>query len=261
MQQEQRGRWVYIPDQEETPMTFQIGMVGDDGVLLTSDTRATHIHFADIDGTTRMVRTVSDSPKVSIDAPNRVAYCWAGDDLGRILIRIISERINETLRDDPKVLLGICVEATLREAATLKQADSTLLRNNCDVLLAILSSPVSMKLWKIHISTRPGCPVPVTGIDEELTKVVVGDQANSDVFFSERYFSNFRKVPLNQLVPLASHVILQGAKLSSGVSGLQIVLCRPSGFHELTDGELAVFVEQSKALDSQIAESLGIPRS
>jgi len=240
-------------------MTFQIGMVGEDGVLLASDTRVTHTHLADIDGVTKRVRTVSDTPKISFDAGKYIACCWAGDDLGRILIRIINEKINAALRDNPDVFIGVCIEATLREARALTQADPTLLRNNCDVLMTMLSGR-RMRLWKIHISTRPGCADPVIGIDEELTKIVSGDQANSAVFFSEHYFPKFRKVLLDQLVPLASHVILQGARLASGVNGLQIVLCRPSGFHELSEEDIAGRLRWSNEVDSQIERLLEIPR-
>src|SRR5579863_4399601 len=69
------GQWVYHPGPEEIPVTFQIGALGDEGIILGSDRRAAD----ESHGT----RTTFDTPKIVVIDDLRLAYCYAGDLLAK----------------------------------------------------------------------------------------------------------------------------------------------------------------------------------
>jgi hypothetical protein len=89
--------------------------------------------------------------------------------------------------------------------------------------------------------------------------VCTGDQASPAVFFTERYFPADRKLPIRDLIPLAAHTVLMASKFSAGIGGLQIVLCRPSGFELLDGEEISILGVRSQKIDFGLADSLGLP--
>ena len=237
-------------------MTFQIGMVGSDGILLASDTLCTNIHASNavaLDGT----RTSFDAPKIQIEKAKGIAYCWSGDELGRILVNQISDLVNG-LRTDMRVFLSMCSQEAIHRAAVIRAANPAVPIGSCEVLLAIQTGSTSVSLWKTRIVQSQNQFIPPT-IEPIITKAITGDAVNAAAFFAEKYFPRFRKLPVQDLIRLAAHVVLMAGKLNSaGVGGLQIVVCRGSGFTELTTEEISSLVEQSSRLDSEIAERIGM---
>jgi len=60
------------PSTEDVPVTFQVGMVASDGVILASDTRITY---------TQSARTKSTTEKIICEKEPQIAYCWSGDEM------------------------------------------------------------------------------------------------------------------------------------------------------------------------------------
>src|SRR5258708_3142237 len=65
----------YCPPSEDVPMTFQVGLVGSDGVLLASDKRVRDVRGG-------LVATF-DTDKIVVLDDLHLAYCFAGDLLAR----------------------------------------------------------------------------------------------------------------------------------------------------------------------------------
>jgi hypothetical protein len=258
MPQKQRGQCVYVPAPEDIPVTFQIGMVGEDGVLLASDTCCTQ--GSSFVGSIRRTEPIR---KIQIDRTNHFAYCWAGDDLGILTAQAITAKVSDLEYGEFKSFLYACASTAVANAKGITFVDRNRRLNSCTLLIsAPTSSAEAMALWKLQIQNLPEqAPVimvePIDGIGG---KTVTGDQSNPAVFFTERYFPRGRKSPMQDLILLAAHTVVMASKFNSGVSGLQIVLCRQSGFHELSEEEMAVYADRSKAIDSDISDWLGIPR-
>src|SRR5205809_8004096 len=80
-----KGHWVYISDPEEIPVTFQIGIVGSDGILLASDRATTRINgYRGSPFMATKITTVGDF----------LAYCCAGDDTAITLSNEIEKNID-----------------------------------------------------------------------------------------------------------------------------------------------------------------------
>jgi len=235
-------------------VTFQIGMVGSDGVLLASDTLCTHLHIAD--GAIR-TGTTSNSPKIQIENAKGIAYCWSGDEFGRIAVATISDLFREGSRTDIRSFLRECGVQAVNRAGDQRSVNPTTPLSSCEVLVAIRSENNYMSLWSLRmLNTVEHQFFPA--VERVTTKAVTGDAVNSAVFFSENYFSRFCTLPIAELVPLAAHTVLMAGRLSSGVGGLQIVLCRGDGFTELGSNEISAIEEQAANRDSAIADSFRV---
>lgn len=242
----QSGRWVYIPDPEEIPVTFQIGMVGSDGVLLASDRLASQ---SATDGP-GPYRDTFRTDKIRITESKRIAYCCAGDKLSIEAGRKIAGSIAE-LQGDYAIQQGIYSygsEAISEERQRMagKQPWERLRGGS---LLLVTSVP-SLGLWRVDIALDRNIPCALKVED----KIWVGDNTTPAAFFPERYY---QKRPIEELVFLAAHTVLTAGSMNpAGVGGLDIALCRPSGFEMLPAERVAALERQSEKLRLQISDSL-----
>jgi 20S proteasome alpha/beta subunit len=233
----QRGRWVYIPGPEETPVTFQVGIVGSDGVVLASD--LCHIY----PGNCADSRTAMKS-KIMISKDQRIACCASGDDTAAYAAQLCAGS-----RDDLEIrqFLMDCSEAAIK-----RDAAGT---SNHGAVLAVDRSPNGAKLYQLILRDPVLIPYEIS-----YGAVYQGDQGNPAAFFLERYVPKMRNVPLEQLILVAAHAVVTAGSINPwGVRGLEIVICTKDGFQLLADQELSKLVDQSRTLDSAIADSLGIP--
>jgi hypothetical protein len=232
-------------------MTFQIGMVGSDGVLLASDTLCTV--DPPLSGS---IRHTYNTPKIELDEHNGIAYCWSGDQLGRLTTQIVSETLGEVPHHlNFKQFLYTSAQAAIIKASALKTDGDVRMFRHCMSQIVIRRS-ARLELWKLEIINQGNCGIPVQIYPEEMSaKCFTGDVSNQAVYFAERHF---QKLPIKDLTLLAAHSVIMASKFSSGVGGLQIALCRESGFSILSDEEIADLRERSKKLDSDLAISLGV---
>ena len=98
------GQWVFIPAREEILVTFQIGIVANNGVILASDKAATHL-AGKVDST-----NITD--KIKCSQSPMMCYCWAGDDtlMSSVVRRFLA-------KVDSKSNLGEQIIKSLEEAA------------------------------------------------------------------------------------------------------------------------------------------------
>jgi hypothetical protein len=217
--------------EEEVPMTFQLGIVGRGGeVLLASD--LLHTDNAEYNRTTYL------APK--IETSGNVACCSAGAKHAQIA----SDQIIRGLGSAEPTNLKVWIQEKVTPSAG---------PHGGSVLVAYRRE-YTVELWTVRV----GDGIPLA--DQVLSRTVQGDKSNSAGFVLERYLPAEKVLlPLSRLLVIAAHTVLMAGKInSSGVAGLEIVLCRPSGFERLGAVEVAQLTAQSAKLDAGISAVLGL---
>ncbi len=244
---EQSKVWTMIPDPEEIPVTFQLGIIGEDGVLLASDTLCTAI---------TPYRSRYNSPKIQLEEEKHVAYCWAGDALGKLLEQEISSGLDNLKYTEAKTFLQRAAHAAISKASAIRATDPGRQFYSCTLLITAPTHSGRMALWKVQASAPPLGGPQVT-FEEILDRSLAGDQSTSAVFFTERYFPRNQTLPIRNLIPLAAHTVLLAGKLNPvGIGGLEMALCRPSGVERVTEAELEQIILSSESLDRDIGSRL-----
>jgi hypothetical protein len=240
----QAGRWFYIPDPDEPLMTFQIGMVGNDGILLASDQLATY------SGNSYQYSDTSRMRKIAITQTGRIAYCCAGDRLSIVTGAAIANSIDQL--DEYSASVKDCVVQAVYSSSTpviageCKQPDGNAEPLRGGSILVATCKPLG--LWRIDVI--PGkLPIVVPILD----KAKIGDSNTAAPFFTESYYSNR---PVEELLFLAAHTVLTAGAMSQWVKGLDIVLCKPSGCKMLTGQRIEELTLRSETLRSQISDWL-----
>jgi len=228
-------------------MTFQVGIVGSDGVLLASD--RSHLSFAPGQGSARTSYSAS-----KIHTEGCIAYCTSGGEYSAFaakrIIHYLStdrgvEQMRKALEDAGWEALQLCLKSLGQEVMEFRRHGSVLAVN-------ISSSPVS--LWHMDVAF-----VGREAIQIEDCKYG-GDMGNAAVFFTERYRSGKTLVPIKNLRLMAAHTILMASKLNpTAVSGLEILECRADGFERVSDNEIAKLMSMSERLDTEISNALQAP--
>jgi hypothetical protein len=228
------GQWVYVPNPEENPVTFQVGIVGSDGeILLASDRLVVK---------TAGIRDSSEIDKITIADSGDTAYCWAGDDGCLLAIAQIMKGINAGFRNFRDLLIESAQMALIIESQTREARNGRQLRGG-NVLIAH-RTPNNLQLWELTIS------VPCDA-ERIFDKTTIGDRTNPARLFLEKYFP---VRPAKESMLLAAHTVLMaGALNKTFVGGLDIALCSPNGFKKLTRDEIAELENRSRIVDTEIA--------
>jgi hypothetical protein len=84
------------------------------------------------------------------------------------------------------------------------------------------------------------------------TIAIAGDNLNAAIFWAERYY---KKMPIEQLAPLAAHLVNDARILSSGtISGLEIILCKRNEILRMSDESIQKLLEISAEWSRSIGE-------
>lgn len=241
------GQWVFVPNREEVPVTFQIGIVANNGVILASDKAATHL--------AGKVDSISITDKIKFSNSPMMCYCWAGDDtlmssvVRRFLAKVdskpnlgeqIIKSLEEAAWDEFKALYGP-LESPSPCTQSLHRESSMLVACPCFD---------GTKLFRLGFSRTPS-------VNIVHDKTVEGLAGNAAAFFLERYYRSFANQDrtVEALLPVAAHCILMGGKVNPNVHGLELALCTKEEcklIHNLAD-----LLKFSSQLDSEIAKRLG----
>jgi hypothetical protein len=223
--------------EEELPMTIQVGMVGTDGILIAGDTRWTNTPML----TNRLYaggRYGFNSSKIKISPERGIAISQARDMeiAGQIADQIIAELKDEDFRYPASAIAEIAAKMSfpVKEEA------------HC---LVVLTRPMP-QLFHFLFATVQGKWAPICQPME--TIAIAGDNVNASIFWAERYY---QRIPIEQLVPLAAHLVVCARKLNTGtISGLEIVLCTPSGIHRLSDESIHELEVKADEWDRNIGD-------
>jgi 20S proteasome alpha/beta subunit len=219
---------------EDIPVTFQLGLIARDGIVLASDT----LYVQNIDGQ----RSTYHSEKIGLGADALVAYCCAGDELAVRAAHFLSARRFAPQDDFRGRMMGAIQEARNENVGADFRGGH---------ILAVHRTNDGPELWFTAISNGQV----VRRVNHG--KIVAGDTGNAAVFFAERYFPNASIPTVEELLPLAAHSVLMAGELNpGGVDGLEIAIIRSTGAEKLHGAGLSSLIEQSRRLDQQIAKEL-----
>lgn len=239
MQQEHRGRWVYIPDPEET-MTFQVGIMGSDGVVLASD--SCHSYPGSSNATLRRL----GKPKILISEDGRVVCCASGDDVSGDVAELCS---GLRVRADFVRHIVDCRDEVMTNTEESNR------KKYHGAVLAVDITPQGAQLYHMEITRPIRSPGPVP-----FGYACEGDRSNSAGFFLERYVPSGRNLLMENLVFIAAHtVLIAGSMNSRFVNNLELVTCTKHGCRRFPAEDLAKLLERSRQLDSDIALRFEVP--
>jgi len=232
---------------EEGPVTFQVGMLASDGVLLASD-------MLTIEKVVNKPAALSQREKIVLRRDKGIAYCCAGDELASAVGKEIAERIDSSSYSDLAGFLSNSVEEIVARDAPVGYSSWF----GGSVLLVCGSGP--LELWRLNFIKQSARPPEVYRIKGRF--VTTGDECNYARLYLEQYFPGHRdrKPTVADLVPLAAHTVLVAADLNpQEIQGLEIVLCTQSGFERLPEARTEILCDFSTNLIGEIKRRFGFP--
>lgn len=239
---DQRG----YPSSEDIPVTFQIGIVGTDGVLLASDVRArSTAGFRD--GISAGVDFSATTEKLFCYPEFHHAYCIAGNDntiwrVGHCAHENIKKHGNTFL--DHETVRSLLWDSVNEICKSIGPIGSKYYGS----MLLSYQGQQSVDLWRVNLNGFG------PGVNAVLDKTFEGDAANSAAFFLVQYY---RAAPIKQLLPLAAHCVLTAAKLNpTGVEGLEIVVSTLEQTRKLEKQELSALKQASETLEAAIYQHI-----
>jgi len=194
-------------------MTFQIGLVGSDGLIIASDETAVREGGLRADGKCSM-RVSSGVEKIFVAKKNNLICAFAGDS---IVTNFASELIQSVSSgDDLSEDLALKNRAT--EVYEAHHSVEIRKRTSGQMMVAI---PGVLKLWEFLFM---GGEVILQAVSN---RSFCGDRCNPAVYFAERYLPlDSLKYPVERLKLIAAHTILEGSALNpTSVGGLSILIC------------------------------------
>lgn len=245
-----------VSQEELDAMTFQMGMVTTEGVLLASDRQLTSLSG------TRFGRLI---PKIEFYENENFAHCSAGDNFCEIFTDVIRTRLAKGVdftgdwQHVRQALRDTVTEARGKEAKARRKILRSLDRKPVAKwtgghTMLVFRGGAGVTLWTVDTSGQNPTILPV----DMGERAIAGDKISPALFFIERYFKLVPKT-LDALIPLAAHTVLMAE--SDYVGGLQIGLFTKDEFRILTDEELKPYIELSKQIDSGVAKLLLSPKS
>lgn len=227
---------------EVPTMTFEVGIVGTDGIVLASDKKYTSLGLE--------TKESFMCGKIEIDPELGLAYCCAGDDLCVTVVENVLSGLRQPIHNRlTKELLIIAAQT-----AITKEPEGRSKRQGRELTggqaLFAFQRP-HPHLW--HLCIR--IPPLAFRIDD---KVCIGAPGNLARFFAEKYVRpEISKASTRTLQLLAAHLVLMAESIdSSSVAGLEIVTCSASGFVKESDERISELVSQSRALDAHTKAAL-----
>jgi hypothetical protein len=233
-------------------VTFQIGIVATDGVILASDKCARHRAGmgTGTDGGTQ-------TPKIFFPPEEPyMAYCLSGDfDVIGAVFTALSElrlRCGGIKQEQPEQF-----ERLLHKAATalwekmygpIVDGPSFECKHSPGSALVAYAG----NLFRVNFANLPSA-------NRVEDKTIEGDAANSGAFFIERYWKRMdaEDRTIAKLLPITAHCVLMANRVNpTGVQGLEIAICRRERCEPLTD--ISRLEEFSEQLDSEIAKKFGL---
>ncbi len=235
-------------------MTFQVGIVATDGILLASDRCLTRYLESGS-------RATSQQQKIFFNRNTDVAYCSCGDDWASLAAKIHADEftpdceIAENMDGARRKAIKACIELEGVERARARHGTVLCVhRRGKELDLWSMDLGPSVITGSIVVQAGPRYPASVTA------RIWSGDYGNSAVYFLERHLREGAiPLPLQSLKFIAAHAVRTASKINpSGIEGLEILICTKDSFTWVSQREVRDLEARSDELDSKIAVELGI---
>jgi hypothetical protein len=222
------------------PMTIALGLLGSNGWVLASDTKALQTTNILIDNTPPSLATFSSSTgKICWDEKAKIIYAYSGTHIGRLAAAKICEKSLSTWDADRALLCTETANQTFAEFAQSRLNDQDMPR-----AILIFTEP-RLEMWSVHIRDK-------SEAIQHLDKALIGDVHNGAKLFPSLYHST--QQPVERLLRLAAHTVLMGHSCAPGeIDGLDIWTGDRQGHvRQLNEVELASMRKVSRSLDKTI---------
>ena len=197
----------YSADAEEAPVTLQIMMRAGMDWLIASDMKAV---------SRSGVRSSLLETKIVSEPSLGLGYAFAGDNCAVSVGQELVRDFNRLPLQDSQAL-RMALEALANRVWQHEQGRTPMPQPSRVRSLLIGFRDGPNVLWRLLIGE---CSIAQAIRDKGLA----GDEGNPAVFFAERYYD--ASAPIDDLIPLAAHVVLMASKFSSDVEGLEILKCK-----------------------------------
>jgi len=223
--------------EEDQPMTLQIAMVGKDGFVLASDTKATK-NMSVLPTGRRQIGQTFKTTKIRQRREGGLICAHSGSDEAGQLAEVFVINAPAEFVDDQAVadyLIGW-------------SSGATNMANQLVIVVVTKAKPGMHKLWRVYFTGQNPPPF-VQWVDDRLTG---GDEGNAALYFGERYYDPSKTV--DDLALLAAHVILEGHVANpTGVEGLEVWIGRNGEEPEQLDlGKLDRLKTRSAAVHDSV---------
>lgn len=237
-------------------MTFQVGLVGADGVLIAGDTRWTHFPALRSNQFWAPGTHGTNSPKITINHERGIAASAARDM--EVAIRIAHD-VTAHLPEEQFVNPVAWIEEAagqILSAARIERGDpDERIEAHC---LVAIQRPVP-KLFQFRFAMVNG---QWGAYCHEMSRVAVaGDNVNGAIFWPESYYNSYpyvtTRLPIKALISLAAHTVTVAHRLNPmTISGLEIVFCDETGIYRLSEDSLQALQSAASAWDREFRETI-----
>lgn len=189
-------------------MTFQIGLIGSDGIVLASDLQITHAPLG--------IVSTHKTRKIIYNQTPSIAYCWSGNEYpGEIAQRFILSQDSADIRGALEDAAWAVFESQFGFSYLGAGARRSDLPDGGGSLLALIPHDGIVSLWQVTYGKQ-------ICVDEILDKAISGATRNAAAAFQQMYYRENLK--LEQLMPLAAHsVFMAGTVDPYFISGLEML--------------------------------------
>ena len=232
-------------------MTILVGMVASDGILLAGDRRLTQSalnehEFEDHEGICKIV-DLEDL---------QVAFARVGDNVSKLVVEGL---VNHLIRANPDIdsFKRLLVQNTITllgdENARRKAAGEVQVEPDIERSLLIVFYGKQFpkpELWRLRIT-------PPKQDAEEIREISIRGAIGNRGRFFDRYFSYERRLPMDRLIFLASHIVLTaGRETPDMIKGLDVALFCKTGYRLLGDEDKNGLVDRSEDLERAMREKI-----
>jgi 20S proteasome alpha/beta subunit len=232
--------------QEDLNMTLQVALVGNDGFVIATDTKASTDGgpLAPVPNRNQLRRS-SSTPKMVVSDSKKLVCVFSGEQTVGQLARRLINYVNE----NPGLDLSNCLEEKITERLGSFETVRSKISGNLIAAIPAAEDGIP-KLYHVTILEGQALCQPI------LDRVVDGDRRNPAQFFVERYYTPDKTV--EELKFLAAHTVLEGGRLNpTTVGGLEVLVSKNGKTVSfLRDEELQVLRDRSQSLHNTITTEL-----
>lgn len=215
-------------------MTFQVALVGTDGIVLAGDRLA--------DTPVPGLQTQFDSG-ILIDDRKHLTVACGGEEL--------SQAVGERILSGPEILEHEYPYAPMERLARSVQEEVRARRGRFAEPRGQLIAVTQRRLDRVFYMTLGEQQCYLSVRDDH---AVIGREQTAAKLVVEHFY---RKAPVSELVFLAAHAVLCASRRNSQpIDALEVVTCRHNGVERLPQEKLSQLVAYSEALAERIRQEL-----
>jgi len=215
-------------------MTFQVALVGTDGIVLAGE------KLADAPSLGRQMQLDSG---ILIDDRNHLTIACAGEEL--------PQAVGERILEEPEILEQEYPYSPMEQLARSVQDQVRASRGRFAEPRGQLIAVTQKRLDRVFYMTLGEQQCYLSVRDDH---AMIGRDQSAAKLAVEHFY---RKAPVSELVFLAAHAVLRASKRISNASDfLEVVTCRRDGVERLSKEKLFQLASYSEALAERIREEL-----